>query len=117
MATEAAVLADTVQYYGEDTSRRAIKAGEACYCVLIDKGHYACSVGRYMIAPEDRPNSIPVETIPYLDELLKPEYRGLRMEFWEMLQELHDTDEYWDDDGLTAAGEQARSDIEAFTSS
>jgi hypothetical protein len=31
-----------------------------------------------------------------LDNMLKPEYRGHSEDFWDMLQELHDTNDYWE---------------------
>lgn len=41
-----------------------------------------------------------------IDTYLKPEYQGLRIEFWEALQNLHDTARNWDDRGLSKLGKE-----------
>jgi hypothetical protein len=41
-----------------------------------------------------------------IDIYLKPEYQGLRIEFWEALQHLHDGLCYWDEKGLSKIGKQ-----------
>lgn len=41
-----------------------------------------------------------------LDSLLKPEYQGHSIEFWDYLQALHDSSEYWNGNNLTSTGQE-----------
>ena len=40
----------------------------------------------------------------WLDSILKPEYRGHPLQFWENVQRFHDTADYWDETSLTPRG-------------
>ncbi len=44
------------------------------------------------------------EQVEELDVLLKKEYRGHDKHFWGMLQNFHDDDKSWDDEGMNERG-------------
>jgi hypothetical protein len=109
MKTKLEIINETVAYYSEDPKRRANVAGFCHY--LTDDGRM-CAVGRCLsdeglkIAKDyrGRINS-------KLIALLKEEYHIDNSEFWINLQNLHDSAENWDDNGLTAIGKLVVEDI------
>jgi hypothetical protein len=40
------------------------------------------------------------------DSILEPKYRGIPLDFWSPLQQLHDRNEYWCQTGLTREGRE-----------
>lgn len=112
--TKEEIVKETLAYYGEDISRRAIDAGGTCLYKIEDTGN-TCALGRcfseegmeYVLAKGlNKSNSainlnnyiIDTETSEEgLDLLLKPEYKGHTVEFWNDLQWLHDNTSYWKD--------------------
>jgi microsomal dipeptidase-like Zn-dependent dipeptidase len=122
MKSKLEILEETVAYYSEDVSRRAMyteiidqEDGEdiedtQCYYKSPDGKH--CAAGRMMT--EEFLNS------KYLSEgdsilsllnrssipVFKPEYQGHDNFFYAALQRLHDSDANWDKNGLTEQGEE-----------
>lgn len=107
MKTALEIIDETVEYYS--THKRAIAVVEHdVRCKYFYRG-MACAVGRCM--PKETAKRIEREKggtavggIPHLDTNLLPEYRGHGILFWESLQNLHDTAEYWDGKKLTIDG-------------
>lgn len=104
-----ALLEDTVKYYSEDTSRRAM--GENG-CMYLTEDGKKCAVGRFLVKDFDYENLNEFNSVQDLyreyqgtDEFLIPEYRGYDISFWSSLQGLHDGNFYWDAEGLTEFGE------------
>lgn len=96
------VLAETVQYYCEDPSRRAVDAeGECSY--YDSKTDNVCAVGRCLIDPVDSEgvlgnvHDLFDQDDGVGDNILKPEWRGLPVRFWLDLQDWHDSDSRWAD--------------------
>ena len=114
--TYAEIINDTVQYYGDDTTRRAQNADGSCVYNDLET-HRQCAVGRWL-SPEgilltqgSTQNARGLhETMERLDcgagldTLLVPEVRGKPLDFWAALQLLHDSDDCWNLFGLTARG-------------
>lgn len=104
------IIEETVKYYSEDVSRRAIKPGGRCEYLTSDGK--MCAVGRCMINPgtnrDDDIGFIPSYSIIEVDQdkILKKEYRGHENEFWFDLQKLHDANSNWIDNGLSDAGQR-----------
>lgn len=130
--TYSELLEETVQYYSEDPEN---KRGLNHYanCSYKTEDGKMCAVGRCIIHPElfqkagagDFTNLL--EYIPYRDfedlteediqhlgdghqgkisKILKPEYKHLtEHRFWDSLQHLHDSNSFWDKNGLTIKGE------------
>lgn len=103
MKTKLEIIEETVNYYSEDTSRRAFN-GSGCEYLMEDGRN--CAVGRCFT--EDGLSNFgncrtcfDYDMIPYLKE----EYRIDDYDFWCDLQELHDTNAFWNDNGLTKGGE------------
>ena len=94
------ILKDTVDYYREDPrGRRAVDKNGDCQYTTEDGRH--CAIGRYM-----RPEFLDFEwkenhgigingLSSYVDYYLKHEVRGLDMDFWRDLQDIHDTVGNW----------------------
>ena len=94
------ILKDTVDYYREDPqSRRAVNESGDCLYTTDDGRH--CAIGRYM-RPEfldiewKENNGVGVNGLSsYVDYYLKHEVRGLDMDFWRDLQDIHDVVGNW----------------------
>src|SRR5688572_1556530 len=97
------IIEETVKYYSEDITRRAITEKGGCdYLTYEGK---MCAVGRCMINPQPFYAGVTILNLESpLETLLKPEYRGHPIEFWAELQRLHDTRHYWYDQGLSNDG-------------
>lgn len=97
------VLNDTVKFYSEDTSRRALN-GEVC--VYFMEGYdgcddKSCGVGRYL-KPEYRTEEFSANTDtvdlwspPSFKKYLLDEVSDLPKAFWEDIQTFHDTNGHW----------------------
>jgi hypothetical protein len=101
------IIEETWRYYASDPKNRRAKNGEG-KCRYYTAGRM-CGVGRCMVNPEAvpqgwNPKSLSNPRTKRMDRWLKPEYRGHDYEFWCAIQALHDTDSFWDEDGLTAKG-------------
>jgi len=114
MKTKLEILNEIVNYYSEDTKRRAV---EGVSCVYITPDNRRCAVGMCLTDPSlIKGNKAINDDFFMLDEdenqfkaevlsLFKPEYRINDINFWSNLQSLHDTKMYWDDKGLTSEGQ------------
>lgn len=101
--TQEQVVKETVDYYSEDVSRRAKTAEGGC-AYLTQDGRM-CAVGRCLSKEGLRqygnsPSFFHHEMI----DLFKSEYQIRDERFWRLLQGLHDTDGYWDENGLSEEG-------------
>lgn len=103
-----ALLEDTVKYYSEDTSRRAMGKID---CEYLTEDGRKCAVGRFLVEDFGYKSFNTCTSVTDLyatygstDEFLIPEYRGYDIDFWVKLQQLHDTEPFWNDEGLTDEG-------------
>ena len=94
------ILKDTVDYYREDPEgRRAVDKNGDCEYTTEDGRH--CAIGRYMrpefLDTEWRENhGVGVHGLSSnVDYYLKHEVRGLDMDFWRDLQDIHDVVGNW----------------------
>ena len=86
------IVEETLQYYLEDPSRRAVDAKGRCQYYTEDGK--MCAVGRCMLyAPAHMHCTKAARSFTYeeLQRLLKPDYREHSIEFWEDLQNIHDS--------------------------
>ena len=98
-------LEDTVKYYSEDTSRRAVTIGGS-YCYYRTDDGRKCAIGRH-IPDELYDVSIENKSICSIIgfECISDELRELGMLFLMNVQELHDSDWYWvSGEGLSTEG-------------
>lgn len=110
------VLNETVEYYSEDTSRRAVvRVGSSRTCEYLTSDGRMCAVGRCIIDPENVPSVGDGNNTFYFgvkDRItFKPEYQGLPDDFWAELQELHDSESCWDESGITSYGKEVMYDL------
>lgn len=73
-------------------------------CEYLNLEGEMCDVGRCLIDPGSANKKAFVSGLVDLDSLLKEEYRGHCIEFWEDLQSLHDRTAHWDENGLSQTG-------------
>jgi hypothetical protein len=96
------IMDETFEFYGSDPTRRATNDRGGCQ-YITDNGNM-CAVGRCMTeeAIEEYGSfSNDVSDLAWessgqydsIDALLKPEYQGHKVEFWQNLQVYHDEDE------------------------
>jgi len=105
------LLQETVDYYSEDTSRRAVITDlhdeeEQSICKYYHKGNM-CAVGRCLDDPKKYEKEFcGVNSIirKYTQKAFKKEYQGFNVALWDKIQRLHDTPCNWDESGLTERG-------------
>ncbi len=98
-----AFLEDTIKFYSEDVSRRAITGEGRCMYRTADGRK--CAIGRHI--PDDKYTKV-IETSS-VGELvmicLPEEIQELGKSFLNSVQMLHDNDIYWNQKGLSIEGE------------
>lgn len=109
------VLEDTVKYYSEDVNRRGLNLNGGCvYHGIKDDNTVLCAVGRCLKDPKEFESNRWGSVSDFYCDIfnddfipaLKEEYQHLTYRrFWEFLQMLHDTELFWDANGITKAGE------------
>lgn len=126
LRTKTEILEETAAFYGEDVTRRAVRkpgaANTSCVyktdddrrCAFsrccteegVELLHEICNSGmgingaisslykhRLILRSDDA------------DALLKPQYQGHTLEFWNDVQDLHDVNNDWDCNGITPRGQ------------
>lgn len=106
------ILIETINYYGESpTARRAVN--DVGTCMYHDYQGRHCALGRCMEDPigvqRQTYGTYPAMDLDQelnngLDELLEEQYRGLPIDFWDCLQQLHDSSMNWGRTGLSELG-------------
>lgn len=112
MKTKLEIINETAEYYSTDTTRRGLDVNGDCV-YFTSKGQM-CAVGRCLQDPKGiqiEANSLINQSISILveqeilsTENFKPEYQIEDGGFWMQLQHFHDSEKYWDKDGLTEKG-------------
>ena len=112
MKTKLEILEEIVNYYSEDTNRRAV---EGLACEYITPDNRRCAVGLCLIDPTIMPSAA-INDPQLVEEIgsnhfqesilenFEPEYRIDDVSFWSQLQKLHDNKHNWDNKGLTSEG-------------
>jgi hypothetical protein len=105
--------------YAQDYKQRSMAEGGACAYTGLNNTH--CAAGQAMtqealdmlIRTGKNSFEIPkiVNSDEELDEMMKPEYRGLGQKFWWQLQCIHDGTSNFDEFGITQKG---LNDIERY---
>lgn len=101
-------LNETIAYYSEDTSRRAIDS--LGYCIYYDRNTgNKCAIGRYINYKDYLSNDLDVgHTVDeyYVFALLPEEIKRLGKDFLKQVQILHDDSYSWLDEGLSEIGKK-----------
>ena len=92
------IVAYTRKYYEADPQNRRCVNEDGNCTYTWGKSH--CAVGRYLKKEYQRENweyndDTSVNSLPYLDDLLKPAVQGLSEDFWRRLQDIHDEHANW----------------------
>lgn len=99
--TRQELLNNTVTYYSEDpVGRRALTATGGC--AYLTKCGKMCAIGRELLKPSSLSNIAISDNIDYIPKRLQ------KMGEWflDSIQTLHDTNSYWDTNGLTNQGKE-----------
>lgn len=122
--SKAQIIEDTVAYYSKDPKgRRSFINDMPDYegCAYLSPNGNRCAFGRYMVdeVVEEIQNEYhSIWSIYYdfnktetdkdgiLGWPLVEEARGHSLQFWIEVQNLHDIDEYWNNEGLTGQGKK-----------
>jgi len=119
MKTKQEIIEETANYY--NLSNRAVTLSGKCKYSTSDGRQ--CAVGRCFTDKEadsfcdfDGPVSFVNSTLKVnankeLDDILKEEYRGHSIIFWMDLQSFHDTQENWNDDGISEVGLKEKAEL------
>lgn len=101
--TRVEIIDETAEGYTMETRATNKNGG----CDYLTSDGRMCAVGRCMHSPMLGPQTS-VSGIMFryggLDAFLKFEYRGHSVDFWEDIQQLHDSHEWWNSTGLTMDG-------------
>lgn len=121
------LIQETVDYYSQDPKNLRARNEYTCFYNYNGK---KCAVGRCLLAKKNPPMTqhgkyltgyISSIKIGYYDDdtneeclipkdeiqdLFKKKYRGFPIPLWDGLQKLHDSNNYWDDEGLTDTGKE-----------
>lgn len=107
------IIIETLQYYLEDPSRRAVSTpAEAGKCKYLTEDGRRCAVGRCLVSNLEGVDLTTLITDVHglnaelqdvllggLEGALKPEYRGHSIKLWTMLQQMHDDYALWRQEG------------------
>lgn len=105
--TKLEIIDETVAYYSDPSKRAYDDAVGHCRYFFDGK---MCAVGRCLIDPHNRLDS--VGGSQFTEDDLKPEYRGHNISeniwgidsFWACLQEFHDKEDHFDENGISDLG-------------
>tara|TARA_R100001594_G_C3897839_1_gene230070 strand:+ start:122 stop:544 length:423 start_codon:yes stop_codon:yes gene_type:complete len=92
------IVTYTRKYYEADPqNRRCVNEDGNC---TYTWGESHCAVGRYLKKEYQRENwefndDTSVNSLPYIDDYLKPAVQGLSENFWRRLQDFHDEHVNW----------------------
>lgn len=108
--TKLEIIEETAEYYSKNTKRRGRIKDVGC--VYINTNTKAmCAVGRCLIEPEYFNEAYPGAIVDQFtgcdkefNSYLKEKYQGHNVNFWQQLQDFHDSDINWDKKGLTETG-------------
>lgn len=92
--TEIDLITDTLEFYGEDTDRRAVAPDGACQYLTIDGRH--CGIGR-LVSPEVA-GTLPNNTLVQYDDVflkLPDELQIMGRKFLRSVQAIHDEPFNW----------------------
>lgn len=104
-------LTDTINYYSKDVSRRAVTRspnGRVESCLYEDGRGERCAIGR--VCPRElldkwrREKKLDGPLTEFIFNELPIDIQDLGHCFLKQCQVLHDTDRYWDANGLTLVG-------------
>ena len=108
--TKREIVREILETYSDPKARALYKGELGGTCQYENGEGKRCGVGRFMTDEAIELHGKSAKTIESLsfryglNSLLKKEYQGYPLSFWTHIQKLHDTDEYWSEDGVTEEG-------------
>lgn len=108
--TKRQIVMETVRYYAASPNKRRATASDVGIgggsCMMLTDDGRKCAFGRCMIEPWlDDTSSASSRLQNSGQKCLKVKYRGHDgLDFWDVLQSLHDLDEHWTKNGLSLKG-------------
>jgi hypothetical protein len=100
-----AFFEETIKFYSQDTSRRAMDSMGTCVYIDPRTGN-KCAIGRWL---DNTTSSLSILDNHSVDMLynaneLSPKLHELGRKFLVEIQELHDIESHWDENGLSVYG-------------
>lgn len=110
--TKLEIIEDVTSFYNINNRSICKRENRSDACVYEDSNGNKCAVGRYLIDTSDLiitvgtsiRKLIEIRNANNLDELLKKEYRGHSEDFWSALQNFHDFESNFTNEGLSEKG-------------
>jgi hypothetical protein len=106
--TKIEILHETAKHY--NLSNRSVDSER---CLYVGPNNKQCAFARCCVNPlKEWDGHGGVNSLvnrfgkDNVDNLLKPEYHGHKIEFWIKVQRLHDVLHYWNEDGLSEQGRE-----------
>lgn len=116
--TKEEIINETVEYYKDASKRGYYDSTRRCE-YLTESGNM-CAVGRCLIPgsvmmsnsslggkparQEMQHCRVSAKDVTNLEQILKPEYRGHSSHFWMLLQNLHDSPQFFNNDTMNEEG-------------
>lgn len=114
MKSKQTIINETATFY--NLNNRAITPYHSC--VYLNDDGKKCAVGRCLLsncAKKIKGLVVGIYSLAQtsfnLEKSLKKAYRGHSIKFWEDLQFFHDNEMYWDEDGLSLAGQLKKEEL------
>ncbi len=104
-----AFLNDTLEYYSTDVSRRNIDDDRNCLYSPLNKNSDGCAIGRFMkktdsaFLDKNKIGSI-ITVFNKYPERIPLWMKSLGIDFLNVIQLLHDENDYWNEKGLSPDG-------------
>ena len=111
MKTKEQIMTETFEFYSTP-SNRAVRPNGGCFYLDLNTGN-KCAVGRCLDPNAELAkieDSIEVGW-SFIQKLFLPEYQGHDIDFWERLQDWHDQQLNFFDDGLSVYGVRSGEEI------
>lgn len=113
--TKEEIINETIEYYSEDVNRRSIhidKHHSVPICKYLGPDNKRCAFSRCV--REDKIDVIKhhegdcaTEILDeYGENILKKKYRSHKFNFWNSLQNIHDSSRFWNKNGFTESGKK-----------
>ena len=109
MKTKAEILELVASTYNLNNRSKKMNINECFY----SKDGRTCAFGMLCVDPSELVEGKKAHwNINNLGmDIIKPEFRGHENDFYDEIQTLHDGDEFWNENGLSASGERRKDEI------
>lgn len=102
--TKLEILKETFEFYNSNPKKRGISSTTG-KCVYLDlRTGKRCAIGRCLRIPKIERKNSDFWSVTIALKYLMGRYRGNAENFWNLIQDFHDTKGYWTNKGITILG-------------